>query len=549
MAADRAALYLRLSKEDKDKMDESASIRNQRLLLTEYAKRAGYRTAGIYVDDDESGLYWERPGFTRLMEDARGGKFDVVIAKSQSRFSRNMEHVERVLHRDFPLMGIRFIGVCDHADTEDAGNKKSRQINGLVNEWYCEDLSRNIKSVFRAKMAAGEFLGASCPYGYRKEPGNHNHLIVDKYAASIVKRIFALYLDGHGKAGIGRILSEEGVLIPTLYKQQILGVSYHNAKLLDTTKAWSYQTIHSILNNQVYTGNLVQNKCGRISYKDKRVRTLPKEKWIVAEHTHEPIIDLNTWQMVQERQKARTRETDIRKGNRLFTGKVFCADCKKAMAGNYTGGKFSGYICKTYKRQGKQFCESHRIGEDELESLVSSIVGKEMQSYLTKEDIKKLHHMRIDTKKEAEQEAEAMKNRTERQIQTLMRYKQKCLERFLDGMITEADFCMYQSDYDERLQALKRQEKAERRMQEEPEWDAEMEAERLLDEIKAGKLSRELVDALIERIEVKKDGGVTVYFRFKAPMQGELFPKTKRSVCGDGGTHCGERDGIRKQDE
>lgn len=286
----RAALYLRLSKEDEDKPDgygESASIQNQRLLLADYAKRSGYEIVETYIDDDESGLYCERPGFQKMIEDASDGKFDVVIAKSQSRFSRNMEHIERILHHDFPMMGVRFIGVCDHTDTEDEGNKKSRQINGLVNEWYCEDLSKNIKSVFRAKMKAGEFLGASCPYGYRKDPEDHNHLIVDEYAASVVRKIFRLYLDGVGKAKIGRILSAEGILLPTLYKQQILGVSYRNARLLDTTKVWSYQTIHTILNNEVYIGNLIQNKYNKVSYKDKRVCAVPKEEWITVKNTHD----------------------------------------------------------------------------------------------------------------------------------------------------------------------------------------------------------------------------------------------------------------------
>lgn len=287
MSRKRAALYLRLSKEDEDKRDESASIRNQRLLLMDYAVRSGYEPAKIYTDDDESGLYRERPGFQRLMKDAADGKFDVVIAKSQSRFSRNMEHIERILHHDFPLMGIRFIGVCDHADTEDEGNKKSRQINGLVNEWYCEDLSRNIRGAFRAKMKAGEFLGASCPYGYRKDPADHNHLVIDDYAACVVRRIYQLYLDGYGKAKIGGILSAEGILIPTLYKQKVLGLRYSNAKCCDTTKKWSYQTIHTILNNEVYIGNLVQNKCNKVSYKDKQVRAVPKEEWIIVRNTHD----------------------------------------------------------------------------------------------------------------------------------------------------------------------------------------------------------------------------------------------------------------------
>ena len=187
----RAALYLRLSKEDRDKLtkgDDSASIKNQRLLLTDFALQQDYQIAEVYSDDDESGLFDTRPDFERMITDAKLGKFDIVIAKSQSRFSRNMEHIEKYLHRDFPNLGIRFIGVVDGADTFNMGNKKSRQINGLVNEWYCEDLSGNIRSAFRAKMKAGQYLGASCPYGYIKDPKNHNHLIVDEYAAEVGKK-------------------------------------------------------------------------------------------------------------------------------------------------------------------------------------------------------------------------------------------------------------------------------------------------------------------------------------------------------------------------
>ena len=147
----RAVLYLRLSKEDLDKLregDESASIKNQRLLLIEYALTNNFEVVKIYCDDDESGLYDDRPGFEEMLEDAKLGLFDIVIAKTQARFSRNMEHIEKYLHHDFPNLGIRFIGVVDGVDTAVASNKKSRQINGLVNEWYCEDLSDNIRCIF-----------------------------------------------------------------------------------------------------------------------------------------------------------------------------------------------------------------------------------------------------------------------------------------------------------------------------------------------------------------------------------------------------------------
>ena len=213
----------------------------------------------VYSDDDESGLYDDRPGFYKMMEDAKLGEFDIILAKTQARFSRNIEHIEKYLHHDLPILGIRFIGVADGVDTADESNKKTRQINGLVNEWYCEDLSKNVRSAFRAKKQAGQYVSASCPYGYIKDPLNHNHLIVDEYAADVVRQIFSLYLQGIGKAKIGRIIGERGILIPTLYKKEVQGMNFYNPNALSTTKVWSFQTIHQILNNEVYIGNLVQN--------------------------------------------------------------------------------------------------------------------------------------------------------------------------------------------------------------------------------------------------------------------------------------------------
>lgn len=310
---EKAVLYLRLSKEDQDKLsegDDSASIKNQRLLLTDYALEHNYQIVDVYSDDNESGLYDDRPDFERMIEDTKLGKFSVIIAKTQSRFSRNMEHIEKYLHHNFPILGIRFIGVADGTDTADVNNKKARQINGLVNEWYCEDLSKNIKSSFRAKMKDGQYLGPSCPYGYIKDPENHNRLIIDQYAADVVREIFKLYLQGCGKGRIGRILSERGILIPSIYKREVLGLNYHNANAKAETKLWSYQTIHQILNNEMYIGNMVQNKSNTISYKDKTTKPTKRSEWIIVQDTHEPIISKEIFDRAKELQKIRTKEVN-----------------------------------------------------------------------------------------------------------------------------------------------------------------------------------------------------------------------------------------------
>lgn len=520
----RAALYLRLSKEDKDKLnkgDDSASIQNQRLLLTDYALDRAYQIVEVYSDDDESGLYDTRPDFERMLTDAKLGKFDIVIAKSQSRFSRNMEHIEKYLHRDFLNLGIRFIGVVDGADTDNIGNKKSRQINGLVNEWYCEDLSNNIRSAFKAKMKAGKYMGSSCPYGYKKDPKDHNHLVIDEYAAGVVRKIYRLYLSGYGKGKIGSILTEEGILIPTLYKREVLGMNYRNSKEMETTRVWSYQTIHTILNNEVYVGTVVQNKCSNLSYKDKRHIRQPKESWIRVENMHEPIIDRETFQKAQERQKIRTKTMDSNLQNSLFSGIVICADCKHAMVRTYARrGKreFTGYCCKTYKVHGKKMCISHMIKKEVLEAAVLRSIKEEARKILTPEDIENLNKMEFVNHTEQDYEQRIMQLEEEKERKES--YKKKTYQNYMDEMLSKEEYISYMEEFQKDIEAVNTQilnlkeklEKQEQLSQRYDEWVDKFKNYMDIDE-----LTREVVLELIEKIEINEDGSLSIFYKFRNP--------------------------------
>ncbi len=524
MTNNRAVLYLRLSKEDVDKLNEgedSASIKNQRLLLMNFALGKGFKVVKVYSDDDESGLYDDRPGFEEMMTDAKLGEFDIIIAKTQSRFSRNMEHVEKYLHHDLPNLGIRFIGAVDGVDTADDTNKKSRQINGLVNEWYCEDLSKNIRSAFKAKMQDGQFLGSSCPYGYKKDPLNHNHLIIDEYAAGVVKRIYNLYIEGYGKAKIGSILSSNGILIPTLYKRNVLKENFYNATALETTSLWSYQTIHTILNNEVYIGHLIQNKVNTLSYKDKKRKRLPREKWIIVRNTHEAIIDEETFEMVQKLQKSRTKSVDSTEPNGLFSGMLFCADCKHAMARKYArrGEKgFIGYVCKTYKTQGKKFCESHSVDVEDLEHAVLMSIKAEARKILKDEDINELTNMKIVEEKYNRYEKQL--EEVDKQLEKMNKYKRKTYDNFMEELITKEEYIKYIADYDKQVKILNDQKKVimdKSALQEEMEAQYDEWVVAFRDYINIDKLTREVVLELIEKIEVHNDGLIDIYYRFRNP--------------------------------
>ena len=522
----RAVLYLRLSKEDTNKViegDDSASIKNQRLLLTEYALNNNFKIVGTYSDDDESGLYDDRPDFERMLTDAKLGEFDVIIAKSQSRFSRNMEHIEKYLHHDFPNLGIRFIGVVDGVDTSVESNKKARQINGLVNEWYCEDLSKNIRSAFRAKMRDGQFLGSSCVYGYIKDPADHNHLVIDEYAANVVREIYKLYLKGYGKAKIGSILSQRGILIPSRYKREVLGINYHNGKELDTTSLWSYQTIHTILNNQTYIGNLIQNRTNTLSYKDKKKKTLPESSWIIVERTHEPIIDKETFNRVQEVQKIRTKSVNTEKECGLFSGLIFCADCKHAMSRKYERRgkhKFVGYVCKTYKTQGKQFCESHSINNDELEEAILTSIQSEAHKILAQSDIDEL--LKLQTVNQTKINYELTIENIQKKIEKEQKFKEKTYTNYMEDVISRDDYIRYSSEYDKKIAEYnKEKERLLNSMDIQDELDKQYDewVKEFSDYINIKTLTREIVLELIERIEVHDDGLIDVYYRFQNPYE------------------------------
>lgn len=522
----KAALYLRLSKEDKDKLtkgDDSASIQNQRLLLTDYALAHDCQIVDVYSDDDESGLFDTRPEFERMLTDAKLGRFNVVIAKSQSRFSRNLEHIERYLHHDFPNLGIRFIGVVDGADTADSNNKKSRQINGLVNEWYCEDLSKNIRSAFRAKMRNGQYLGASCPYGYVKDPKDRNHLVEDAYAADVVRRIYKLYLKGYGKARIAKLLTGEGVLIPTLYKRKILGINYRNAHECETTGRWSYQTIHTILNNEVYIGSVVQNKYRNISYKDKKHIRQPKEQWIRVEDMHEAIIDQDTFRKVQERQKLCTKQVNGGGEISIFAGVLICADCKHAMVKTYErrgSRRFKGYCCKTYKTQGKDCCRSHAVNYEGLCRAVLRSLKEEAERILTPKDITYLERVRAECEKGSKKDYEARLQGMERELRRREVYKRKTYQNYMDELISKEEYLSYVREFERDIADLKenyrnmKEQDSERKCADmkEDDW-----LKRFENYIGVEELTREIVVELIEKIEVNEDGSVNIYYKFQPP--------------------------------
>lgn len=337
----KAAIYCRLSEEDRYKVnenDDSGSIVNQKELLTRYCLDHGWQIYDIYSDDDFTGSDRSRPEFNRMLRDAENKQFNVILCKTQSRFTREIELVEKYINYLFPLWGIRFVSVVDNADTAVKGNKKARQINGLINEWYLEDMSENIRAVLTSRRKNGYFIGAFAPFGYKKDPEIKGHLIIDEEAARVVRLIFGLYISGMGRTAVARELNARHIPTPADYKLAH-GERYRNNYTSSNAHLWRYYMVGNILTNETYIGNLVQNKAHSVSYKTKIVKPTDRSEWIRVENTHEPIIDRQTWDMAQELLGSKAKPAFESRNVNVFSKKVFCSECGRAVRMSKGGPK------------------------------------------------------------------------------------------------------------------------------------------------------------------------------------------------------------------
>ncbi|MCM1233767.1 MAG: recombinase family protein [Ruminococcus flavefaciens] len=471
-------------------------MQNQKSLLTRYAAEQGWGVYSIYCDEDFSGVDRDRPDFHRMIQAARQKKFQIVLCKSQSRFTRDMELVEKYIHGLFPLWGVRFIAVADNADTEVKGNKKARQINGLVNEWYLEDLSENVRMVFDLKRREGKYIGGFPIYGYQKDPADKNKIVPDQEAAAVVKQIFQWSLEGHGRQSIAHMLNQQGVPNPARYKAERGWTCSHPGK--NDFGLWNKTTIWRILRNEMYTGVMIQGRRKKVSYKSKVIIDTPEDQWYRVEGTHEAVIGRELFDAVQRGLRLRTR-TDGSGQAHLLSGLVKCADCGSTMS-KCSNGQRSYLRCKLYADSGREKrCTRHSVRLDQLIGLVSERVRYYVQTYyeLDAQDIKP----RKDTRREAlEQEKKSLSAQLEKRSHAL---KTLYLDR-VAGILSEGQFVELNEGF------LNEKSRLERRLGkidgelaglEQPQRQADL-MERARELLRLETVPRELVAGLVEKIEV-----------------------------------------------
>lgn len=516
----KAAIYCRLSEEDRNKQfetDDSNSIQNQKAMLLQYAIEQKWEVYNIYSDDDYTGSDRNRPEFRRLLEDAEKHRFDIILCKTQSRFTRELELVERYIHGLFPIWGIRFVSVVDNADTANKGNKKSRQINGLVNEWYLEDMSENIRSVLTNRRQNGFHIGAFALYGYKKDPDQKGHLLIDEEAAAVVREVFTLFSQGYGKTAIARMLNDRGVPNPTEYKR-LHGLRYQQPKG-KTGTLWKYFAISNMLENEIYIGNMVQGKYGSVSYKTKQNKPRPKSEWYRVEGTHEPIIDRELWDRVQAILAQHAKPFSAGTVG-LFARKVRCAGCGCTMRSSKNRGRH--YLQCSTRHVSKDACVGAFISVEKLERIVIDELNRLSAKYLDKDELERnieYNHGLQAQKGRVAVDLSAYKKRVDE-------YAKGLRSLYLDkvrGILTEKDFLDMSGEFTvekERLETLIAA--GEQQLSELDERISAGDDRRALIEqyTNPEHLTREMVEVLIDYISVgkrtpgEKDPPVEIHWNF-----------------------------------
>lgn len=520
-----AAIYVRLSKEDGDVANaakaESNSISNQKNLIRDFLKdKEDIVVVSERVDDGYSGSNFDRPAFQMMLEDIKKGIVDCVIVKDLSRFGREYIDSGMYIERLFPALGVRFIAVNDNYDSLDGKDSADEIIipfKNLINDAYCRDISIKIRSHLEVKRKNGEFIGAFAPYGYKKDETDRNKLVIDSYAAGIVRDIFRMKLHGFSQDAIANKLNDTGVLSPMEYKNAA-GSNYRTGFKTNEKAVWSSVTVRRILENEVYIGNLVQGKQTTPNHKVKKTIQRPENDWIRIEKNHEPVISDRDFAIVQRLLGLDTRISPNQTEVYPLSGLMVCADCGAVMVRknvNAGGKKYQYYVCSRNKETKE--CSSHRIAADKLENAVLELLKVQISNVL---DLQRIME-KVSTIPFQELDIKELEKRIERKEEEIRRSKElrnMLYEDMKEGIVSKEDYMeLYEAYTDRRNQA----EDAVRKMRHEIKdiMDSNTEKYKWLDYFakhqNIGSLTRNVVVELIDRVKIKDKKEIEVVFCFE----------------------------------
>ena len=510
----RVAIYIRLSKEDIDKHEESLSITNQKNVLKSYVKENEYELYDIYIDDGYTGTNFERPAFIRMINDIEAGIVNMVVTKDLSRLGRDYIETGKYIEKYFPMHNVRYVALLDGIDTiADNSNNDIAPFKAVINDMYSRDNSKKIRTALKTMQRQGKWVGGCPPFGYMVDPNDKNHLVPNELEAKIVKDIFRYASNGLTYYQIAEKLTKDK--IPT---SSILRNTFRKGKMA-IQGYWSTKTVKGILSNELYLGDMVQNRNSRISYKVRKNVRNAREDWIVVPNTHEPLVEKSTFNKIQKilsNSKIRSKKQVYRS----LDGLLYCHECGHKIticSPNKRG--YTYIVCNYYRMYSKEhLCTSHSFNYDVLEGIIvnelkkifklglnNNKILKKIKEYYNNNDAVLLTQTKI-------KEIESSIKNTEKQLDKMYLDKldenitNEMYERIRDKLINEIN--KLKNEREDLLLLINNSVDADNK---------DKECDKLVKEfLNLEKPSRNIMLELINRIEIHKDKTIDIYFNFRS---------------------------------
>ena len=510
----RAGIYIRLSEADEGKNyeSESESITNQRNILMNFVKEKGFIFAGEYIDDGYSGTNFERPGFTKMIDDIKNKIINLVIVKDLSRLGRDHVMTGYYLETFFPENNIRFISMQEGYDN--ALNQASNDSSTFIiacNDYYSKQNSIKIRNVLNDKRKNGKFIGSAPSYGYMRDPDDKGHLVPDPEYAPVVRKIFELAASGVGLSDITSYLNDNNIKTPSSLKRK-----NPNSNMKYNPK-WTISSVKKILKNRMYTGDMVQSTQTKVSYKSKKKKSLPKSNWDIVEKTHEPLVDKLTFERIQSNTK-RTNYSSSNREKRLFENLLYCKECGNTLTITYRKNHNYWTInCNRYARDPRRrLCEPHFMPYDKLEKALLDTIIKTCKNYLKEINVKQLSEG-ISSKNQNKDDNKNKISYLENKIKEYISKIDMLYEDKFRGNISNETYKRLSVETERLLDKTQYELNKYKNIKEEPVKTKAKEyyESKIKELIDINKPTRELLQTLIERIEIDTNKNIEIFYRFK----------------------------------
>lgn len=509
----KAGLYIRLSKEDEFKKDESVSIESQRIALKQFVTRNNdISIKNYYVDEDYSGGDFNRPDFIRMKRDIENGLINCVIVKDLSRFGRDVVYVSKFIQQDYVEKQIRLIVVDEAVDSylkPESVDSVGTNLKILMNNNYLLDNSAKVKFVLNMKKENGEFVGAFPPYGYIRDSENKNKLLIDDEVVSNIEFIFKSYVNGMSQADIARELNKRGELSPAKYLiSKYKNIHINGCKGVENL-IWTPSSIKNILTKEVYSGDMVQSKRKSINPKSKKIVGNDKDKWIIVQNTHEAIIPRNVFDLVQRFIKDRRIDSFKHDGkpHSLFSGFVKCGDCGYSMTRKQISKKNNKYSWQCSRFLKYRICSKHFFREDDMYNSVFKAIKNMINLAVDFNNIRQ--------KQKQEKKQILKKIDYDMQIEKCIYKSMSIYEKYQDGLIEKEDYLKQKENLDYMIQGYKNL----KQIDEVNEQEKLIVEKNILPDIlkykNLKKLTRDVIEEFIDEIIVYDKNEIEIKFKFK----------------------------------